>query len=153
MLLQHSRQPRTRRGVSLVEFAAAVVLGLPLLMTILYATVEASTYFAIRTNIDIAARTAARAMAIEYGKNPGFASNTGAQQAVYANIRIPKFVQENSQFSNPQFNIATAPATVTVSVRYPNGGIAGKLPPFPNPDIFKLGPSFNVDSTATFALE
>jgi hypothetical protein len=139
------------RGVSLVEFTAALVLGLPLLITILYATLEASYLFSIRTNTDIAARQAARAMAIEFGKQPNFKTNTAAQQAVYTGIRIPNFVHNNAQFSDPVFS-TTSPATVTVTCSYPPGGAYG-LPPFPNPDVFKLGGTFTINSTATFGLE
>lgn len=145
---------RRRSGVSLVEFAAALVLGLPLLISILYVTLEASYLFTIRTNIDIAARNAARALAIEYGKDPAIAGDpTGTKvQAVLTKIRIPNFVANNAQFSTPTFDTAVSPSTVTIVCTYPPGGAYG-LPPFPNPDPLNLGPSFKVVSSATFATE
>jgi hypothetical protein len=142
-----------RSGVSIVEFAAALTLGLPLLIAILYVTLEASYLFSIRTNIDIAARNAARALAIEYGKDPTIASSPSGPKvkAVLDNIRIKNFVHDTAQFQTPTFAPGT-PATVTVVCEYPPGGAYG-LPPFPNPDPLKLGNSFKVISSATFATE
>jgi Flp pilus assembly protein TadG len=145
---------RTRSGVSLVEFAAALVLGVPLLISILYVTLEASYLFTIRTNIDIAARNAARSLAIEYGKDPTIAASpTGPKvQAVLTKIRIPNFVANNGQFSTPTFDTAVSPSTVTIACTYPSGGAYG-LPKFPNPDPLNLGATFKVVSSATFATE
>jgi Flp pilus assembly protein TadG len=145
---------RGRSGISLVEFAAALALGLPLLIAILYVTLEASYYFTIRTNIDIAARNAARALAIEYGKDPTIAAAPAGPkcQAVLTKIRIPGFVANNAQFSTPTFDTTVAPNTVTIACTYPSGGAYG-LPKFPNPDPLNLGPTFQVISSATFATE
>jgi Flp pilus assembly protein TadG len=145
---------RKRSGVSLVEFAAALALGLPLLITIMYVILEASYLFTIRTNIDIAARNAARALAIEYGKDPTIATTpTGPKvQAVLTKIRIPNFVANNAQFTTPTFDTAVSPSTVTIACQYPPGGLYG-LPKFPNPDPLNLGGTFTVVSSATFATE
>lgn len=143
---------RRQRGVSLIEFAAALLIGLPLLITIMYVAVEASILFAIRTNIDIAARQASRNMAIQFGQNANTRTDRDLQQAVYTRVRIPGFVVANSQFSDPTFAMAS-PATVTVTCTYPaNGGGLG-IPPFPNPDPLNLGGRFDLRSTATFPLE
>lgn len=149
-----TRKRANQSGVSLVEFAAALALGLPLLIAILYVVLEASVYFAIRTNIDIAARNAARALAIEYGKDPTIASAPGGPkvQAVLNKIRIPGFVVNNLQFNTPTFDTAVSPSSVTIVCQYPSGGLYG-LPKFPNPDPLKLGSSFKVISSATFATE
>jgi hypothetical protein len=150
------RRNRTNRksGVSLVEFAAALTLGLPLVIAILYVVLEASVYFAIRTNIDVAARNAARALAIEYGKDPTIAASPSGPkvQAVLTKIRIPGFVVNNGQFNTPTFDTAVSPSSVTIVCQYPSGGMYG-LPKFPNPDPLNLGSSFKVISSATFATE
>jgi len=152
--MKYTKRTNRKSGASLVEFAAALTLGLPLVIGILYVVLEASVYFAIRTNIDIAARNAARALAIEYGKDPTIAAAPGGPkvQAVLTKIRIPGFVVNNLQFNTPTFDVAIPPASVTVVCQYPSGGAYG-LPRFPNPDPLKLGSNFKVISSATFATE
>jgi hypothetical protein len=101
-----SRAARKSLGITLVEFGAALVIGLPLVITIIYAVLEASYLFSIRQHINQAAGLASRALAIEYGRNPKIAQapNGPEVQAVLTNIRIPNFVQDNAQFSTPSFN-------------------------------------------------
>jgi hypothetical protein len=147
------RAGRKSIGITLVEFGAALVIGLPLVITIIYAVLEASYLFSIRQHINQAAGLASRALAIEYGRNPkiALAPNGPEVQAVLTNIRIPNFVQDNAQFSTPSFN-PTDPSSVTITCSYPPAGKYG-LPPFPNPDPFHLGKNFQIDATATFATE
>jgi Flp pilus assembly protein TadG len=141
---------RTQSGVSIVEFAAVISIGLPLLILLIYAAMETSFAFMITSNLDVAARKAARDLAIEYTKDPTIATNSGLQQAVFDKIRIPNFVAANSQFGQPVFT-TTTPQKVTVTVSYPSGGGNG-LPTFPNPDPLGLGAQFKLQSTATASL-
>lgn len=136
---------------SIVEFGGVLVLIVPLVMLLLFATYEFAYAFLIKSNIDNAAKNAARAMAIQYGQDSSLLTDSAAQQAVYSSIRIPNFVHANQQFSNPVFKPAADPTSVTVSVTY-TGGQNG-LPQFPNPDLLKLGANFKIDGTYTYRLE
>ncbi len=147
---------RSSHGVSIVELGAALAFGLPLVVALLFATLETSHYFTIRTNIDIAARNTARAIAIEFGKNPaiGVAGYSGtAVTDILTASHIPKFVENNAQYTI-SFS-AAPPQSVTVTCIYPNKALqtAYGLPPFPNPDPFQLGNTFVVRSFATFVTE
>lgn len=157
MIRNASFRRRRENGVSLVEFCAALVLGIPLVITILYVTLEASIYFAIKTNTDIAARNAARSLAIEIGRNGAVATegNGGTvHQQVYTRNQIPRYVVNNAQFTSNFTAGPPAPATITVWCTYPSGGAYG-LPGFPNPDPLNLGrgAAYNIISQATFATE
>ena len=143
---------RTARGLAITEFAAVLSILLPLLLLILYVGFQASLAWTIRTNLDIAARKAARNMAVEYGNSAALTTDTTAQQAIYTNVRIPNFVNDNAQFEAPIFNTSVQPGTVTIKVNYPGDGSHG-LPRFPNPDVMHLGSSFTLSSTNTATLE
>lgn len=143
---------RKQKGVSLVEFAAALVLGLPLVMSILYATLEASYLFTIRSNLELAGRKAARTLAIEYGKDATVKDNSGKEATVFNQCLIPGFTASAAQF-DAIWDTATTPATVTVVVNYPTANTNTTLPTFPNPDPFHLGGNFEIKSAATFSLE
>lgn len=149
------RNPATnkrKRGASLVEFAVALSLFLPLLISIIYVVLEASFMYTIKANLDVASRKAARELAIMYGTNKTNAQQPKASNPVYTNTRIPNFVVDNNQFDDPTFSTAVAPGTVTVIVHYPTTGAYG-LPPFPNPDPLNIGGNFDLTSTSTFSLE
>ncbi len=145
-------QKKRQRGASLVEFAVALSLFLPLLISIIYIVLEASFMYTIKANLDVASRKAARELAIMYGTNKTNAQQPKASNPVYTNTRIPNFVVDNNQFDDPTFSTAVPPGTVTVTVHYPTGGAFG-LPPFPNPDPLNIGSSFDLTSTSTFSLE
>jgi Flp pilus assembly protein TadG len=143
---------RRQSGITLVEFGAAASLYLPLLFAVIFVIMEASAAYIIKTNIDQAAKQAGRSMAHAYGMDPTIATDSTKQQAIYTAVRIPNYVADNNQFTNPVFDFSTNPATVTVTCTYPNSGAFG-LPPFPNPDPLRLGPTFIINSSATYSLE
>lgn len=143
---------RQQRGVSLVEFAVAVSLFLPVLISIIYVVLEASYLYNIKVNLDVASRKAARELAVMYGANKTQAMQPKATNPVYTNTRIQNFVADNAQFDDPTFSFNPSPGTVTVTVHYPTSGAYG-LPRFPNPDPLNLGPTFDLTSTSTFSLE
>jgi Flp pilus assembly protein TadG len=143
---------RQQQGVSLVEFAVAVSLFLPVLITIIYVVLEASYLYNIKANLDVASRKAARELAIMYGANKTQATQPKATNPVYTNTRIAYFVADNQQFDDPTFTPNPTPGTVTVTVHYPTNGAYG-LPRFPNPDPLNLGSTFDLTSTSTFSLE
>lgn len=146
------RNRRNQTGVSLVEFAVALALFLPLLITIIYVVLEASYMYTVKANLDVASRKAARELAILYGTNRVQAQQPKGSNPVFTNTRIPNFVADNNQFDDPTFNTNPAPGTVTVTIHYPVGGMYG-LPPFPNPDPLHIGTNFDLTSTSTFSLE
>lgn len=145
------RVPR-ERGASIPEFAVVLSLFLPLMLTIVYVVLQASNLYMIKANLDVASRKASRELAILYNTNQAQASAPAASNTVYTNTRIPNFVVANGQFDDPQFVTNPKPGTVTVRIHYPTQGGFG-LPPFPNPDILKLGSAFDLSSQATFSLE
>jgi hypothetical protein len=144
---------RRRSGVSLVEFGAAMALGLPLILIMLYAVLEANYLFTIRTHLDQATREAGRQLMSKYQKDPTPANNTSANSNTVTNtINLPGFVVSSSQFNVVYSYAPPSPSTVTVTCTYPTGGAAG-LMPFPAPDPLGLGPSFSISATGTFPLD
>lgn len=139
---------RGRRGVTLVEFIGALVIGLPVVVSMLYAALEANYLFSIRSNLDIASRYAARNLAVSYAKT-GSTADT-----VTPTIKIGHFVDPAAgQWSAPSFDLTTHPYTVTITCSYPTKGYApAGMMPFPWPDPLGLGSSFSVRATATFPI-
>lgn len=151
--MKKSRANRSSRekGFSLVEFAASLALFLPVLIAVLYVTLEASYGYTIKANLDASVRKAARALSIEYGKNPTITTDSTAQGTIFDTCKINNFVNDKAQFSTPTFDTTTPPGTVTLTVTYTSGSYG--LPTFPNPDPLNLGPTFVIKSTSTYSLE
>lgn len=141
-------QPRNVRGSFIIEFAAVLMLGLPIFLILLYAAVEACRLFAIRSTLDVAARSAARVLAINYGQ-------THACVDTYTStVSVPQYIAPSANQWTVAWDASDPPAFVTVTCHYPPGGdIAAGLPPFPEPDIFGLGSAFTISSTFTMPLE
>ncbi len=139
------------RGFSLVEFAASLALFLPVLIAVLYVTLEASYGYTIKANLDASVRKACRGLAIEYGKNPSITTDTTAQGTIFDTCIVNNFVNDKAQFSTPTFDTTSPPGTVTLTVTYTSGSYG--LPTFPNPDPLNLGPTFTIRSTSTYSLE
>jgi hypothetical protein len=153
-----------RRGASLVEFAAAMSFGLPIIITILYVIAEASYTYQVKSYCDAASRKCARDLASLYlqdATTPGQGSGTSASGNVLMaqnNALIPHFVDDLSQFtvvwspatpSNPPPTTPPdPPQTVTVIVTYPNGG-SSKGAPLP----WFMGSTFTINSCTSFGLE
>jgi hypothetical protein len=140
---------RRKHGSFMTEFGAVLMLGLPILLLFAYATVETCFYFTIKANLETSCRSCARQIAIDYIKN---GNTTGFVNAGYlSQFFIPGYVTSATQF-NTQFLPAGAPTTVQVTTTLPPGGGGGRLT-FPNPDVFNLGPSFNLSTAWTATLE
>ncbi|HEY9791253.1 MAG TPA: TadE family protein [Candidatus Obscuribacterales bacterium] len=175
-----NRRGRNSSGVSLVEWAASVVFGLPLVMAMLYAVLEFDYFFTIRTNLEAAARRASQALLNDWNINNNMTtiSSLGALPATmkdasgntvpeafdiktadghyFVNATAPQYIvtwspgQPIAGTSPQQY----APRTVTVTVVYPTGGSAAyNILPFPWPDPLNLKNQMinQINTTATFA--
>jgi hypothetical protein len=141
-----------KKGSTIVETAASLLLYLPILVTFLFVIMEVATFFMIKETLAQGARQAARDLAVVYGSNPGIVNSRAQQNTlVFDTIRFYNIINASAQFSNPTFNPNSTPPTVTVSVSY-TGNQFG-LPPFPNPDPLHLGSNFVLNSTSTYRLE
>jgi Flp pilus assembly protein TadG len=142
---------RTTSG-NLSEFAAVLLIVLPLAITLLFAGYEFAYGYMIKSNLDNAAKNAARAMAIAYGQDATIAADHSKQQAVYTPIRVANFVNANEQFTDPDFKPAGGnPKSVTVTVTYLPGQY--NLPKYPSPDPLNLAPTLRIAGTYTYRLE
>lgn len=144
-----------QRGAMLAEAACSFALIFPLLILVIFVTIEASYAYTIGSNMNQAASLAARALAVYYQTNPEVVTNTSQQQAIFSNIRIPNMVSGNNQFSIPSggWNLTSSPPTVTVIVQYLPGQGSPPLAPFPNPDPLNLGSAFVISVPATYRLQ
>lgn len=142
---------RTSSG-NISEFSAVLVIVIPLAIVLLFAGYEFAYGYLIKSNLDNAAKNAARAMAIAYGQDNSIASDRSKQQSVYSSIRLPNFVNDNQQFGEPDFKPAgNNPKNVTVTVTYLPGQF--NLPKFPSPDVLNLSPTLRISGTCTYRLE
>lgn len=143
---------RRKRGVSIAEAAASLVVLLPLMVAVLYVVLESSYAYLIKYCMSEAARQAARDLAIEYGQDNSIAGDRSKENTeVFDKIRIMNMVNDSGQFDDPVFDTAADPPTVVVTCRYVSNTYG--LPRFPNPDPLHLGGSFSINATATYRLE
>lgn len=141
-----------RKGASIAETAAAMVLLLPLLFIVLFVVLEASKAYFIKESLAQGARQAARDLAVAYGRNADIeGSRTMQNQMAFDNIHLNGVIHDQEQFDDPVFDSAGQPPTVRVTVHY-RGGQYG-LEPFPNPDPLKLGNNFDLSAASTYRLE
>lgn len=155
--MRRRRNNREKGGLTLVEFAAACVFGLPLIMTIIYVCLEANFLFSIRTNLDIAVRRAAQALIDDYATNHT-AQNDGGTGRLPATLAFDIKTVDNHYFVNRLANqftwtwdFSAKPYTVTVTASYPAGGdTAHGILKFPSPDPLKLGQDFKILTQGTF---
>ncbi|HNB21017.1 MAG TPA: pilus assembly protein [Candidatus Melainabacteria bacterium] len=149
---RHRRSLRSAKGMQIAEFAAASVLILPLFLIIVYLTYQIALYMYLKSGVDIAAKTEARWLAINFNDLVQQNGNSAANYANWKNsgVRVARCVTSNAQFINGTIDssgnfVATAPAVLTagecltsasgqgvvaVKVIYP--GSSG-LPAWPNP--------------------
>jgi len=166
-----NRRSHSDRGQVITEGSAAIVLILPLLMLMLFVTIEASKAWYIKQMLEHATRTAAQQLAEEYANEGSLNTTSGTPSApaivttratqnsiVFNNIRINNIVNASAQFNNPVWvipgyggTIQGTPASVTVTCIYA-GGTNG-LPPFPDWDPLKLGNNFKLMGMSTYYLE
>lgn len=138
-------------GYAIAEFGAALVIIIPIVLSMGYVAVEAGIAITIYNALSASAGKAARKLAIAYGQDPGSTMTT--PQAVFEQVTYLNFVTSASQFSIPEngWNTTANPPTITVTCTY-IGGQEGR-PPFPNPDILNLENQFRIQAQATCRLE
>lgn len=143
---------RTQRGSSLAETAASMALLFPLLVMVLFVMAEASYAYFLKATLSEASRTAARNLAIAYGRNSTIANNRTLEDAtVFDNVRISNVVNANEQFDDPVWQTDNHPYTVSVNTRYLSGQFG--LPLFPHPDPLNLGNNWVIQAHCTYKLE
>src|SRR5437868_1800640 len=92
-------------GSLIAEAGAAFAFLFPLLVVVLYVTLEASYAYTIKSTLDQASRQACRDLAIAYGQNPAIATNRGLQDSqVFDRIRVNNIINNSQQFNNPAWN-------------------------------------------------
>lgn len=155
-----NRKGHGEKGITLVEFAAAMVLGLPLAVTMLYAVLEANLLFTIRTNLDAATRHAAQLLINKYAQT-GIAAPDTSKGNLPADIAFEVKASDGSFFISKTANqftwtwdLTDSPPTVTVTTSFPTAGSSNSssgLMPFPSPDPLNLANKFSIFTTATFS--
>ncbi len=155
----HRRTTRRARGSSIVETAAALSFMIPLLVLILFVTIEGCKAYLISQSLNQGAREAARNLATNYAQNPNIPNDATAQATYgFSPVRIPGVITDNSQFS-ATFDTSGSTPSVTVNVAYISNGTTD-LAPFPDfGDInlglfsFNLGSNFQLSASSTYRLE
>lgn len=149
---------RNARGAQIPEFAAAIVLVLPLFLVIVYLTYEIAMYMYLKNGVDAAAKTEARWLAINFNFLVHQNGNSAGSYANWKNsqVRVANCVVSDAQFVNGTIDSAgvfvpVAPpvlatgeclssasgqGAVAVKVVYP--GATG-LPAWPNPPLKFFG--------------
>lgn len=146
------RSSRLSKGATIAETGAAMALMIPLLFAVLFVVLEASQAYMIKESLAQGARQAARNLAVEYGKDSAIQYRRDLQDAqVFDQIRIVNIINASEQFSDPEWNTAATPPTVTVTCTYTANQHG--LAPFPNPDPLNLGPNFVLNATSTYRVE
>jgi hypothetical protein len=150
------RKIKRNKGLTIVEFVAAMVLGIPMIVGVIYCAMEANLLFTIRTNLDVATRRAAQELIDEYvqtGTAPADTSNGNLPTALAFDVQTGNgskyFINRNANQFTWTFDLVNRPNTVTVTTSYPTNGTNG-LVRFPSPDPFKLGNGFTIRTSATF---
>jgi hypothetical protein len=148
---------RKNSGINLVELAAAMALGFPLIMIMLYVVLEANMLFTIRTNCDNAVRRGAQLLITDYLKNGSATANVSNGNLPTAlAFEVPTsdghyFVSKTANQFTWTWDLVNKPNTVTVTVTYPtSGSSAGGLLPFPHPDPLNLKNKFTIVTSGTF---
>lgn len=145
---------RRNQAGSLVEAICGFALLFPLLVLIVFVTIEASQAYVIGRYMNEGATMAARALAEEYHYNHNLPSDAATQQAIFSNIRIQNMISSNQQFqvSAQDWQTTNDPKYVTVHVTYIPGVGNPPNPPFPNPNILNLGSAFAITVSSTYRL-
>lgn len=137
------------RGMTLAEFAPALILFLMLAGGMVYTLIVVAQAGLIQLSLEQGASTAAHNIALAYGNDPTI--NKKALEPIFSNIRFSNVLVSQDQFEVTNWSLNKNPPTVTVSASY-EGGTNG-LPPFPNPDIFGINKKFSFKAQATARLE
>jgi hypothetical protein len=138
-MFKSSRAKETASG----EAAALLAATIPLVMA------QAHT---IREGLTCGARQAARELAAQYSDNPAIVTSRSLANArVFDNVRVHGIVNASAQFSDPVWDTAGSPPTVSVTVTYTSN--QNGLPSFPSPDLLDLGSDFVIRASSTYPLE
>jgi hypothetical protein len=143
---------RRSKGVGIAETAAALVILLPTIIFIVFMALEVSYAYLLKSTLSEGAREAARNLSIAYGYDPTIVGDRAKSEAKsFDKIRIHNVINSSAQFSDPVWNTAADPPTVSVTVTYFSEQY--NLPKFPNPDPLKLGSNFILNGTSTYRLQ
>lgn len=145
---------RRQSGMLLAEAVSILALFLPLIIFVLFVTMQASQAYLIARNMNQGALLAARELAEEYRTNSDIVTDTVATQAVFSQVRIEKMISSNEQFKIPSngWQTTSNPKTVTVIVTYIPGVGSPPNPSFPSPDFLGLGSAFRISQPATYRI-
>lgn len=128
---------RNQSGAQIVEFAAVLVIGIPLLVLLLFVGWECAKFFIIKSAMEVGARTAARDLVVKY-------NTTGTKKTTVDWLTTSNFIASSSQF-NVAWDSNTPPTSVSVTCSYPTDGANG-LQPFPSGPLRYLGSTFHMQS-------
>lgn len=146
------RKFRTTNGASIIEFGAALVFILPLVIALLLVAAEVTQAYLITAVLTQGAESAAREMAIQYGNDTTIASSKSLQDSlVYDHIRNSGVINSSDQFDAATFTLDLDPKTVSVTVHYRSGQYG--LPVFPYLDPLNIGSSFPLQAKATYRVD
>lgn len=129
-------------------------------MIMLYAGVEASILFSIRSNLDVACRRAGAILVKDYVDNGNTTVNDSSTPAPLKVNPFNIMATDGHYFVHSaanQFQVKWNPPdaqnrkSVTVFVSYPNNDSGHNIVRFPYPDPLNLGGQFKIWTAGTFA--
>lgn len=154
------RKSRNRWGYLIVEFAAALLVILPIVFITVFTCYEMSLAFMIYNALNQSAHSAAMTLAKVYGSDPTVAANTSLQTSYLQNITFTNMVVSPEQFTvtfppNPQHSswLDTEGNVPMVVVTCTYTGGQNGLAPFPNPDPLNIASKITLQATAVAFLE
>jgi len=165
---------RREKAAAIAEFAASVVLLIPLFIILIYAAYETCLYLYLKNGVQVAARMQARWLAINFNSLAANSGNSAANYNTWINdkIVVANCVVKTEQFTNGTIDdtgtfTTTAPpligqpgaptgqGSVAVKVVYP--GSKTGLPGWPEPPISFFGvnlfPKTEIASISTYDIE
>lgn len=144
---------RPATGSIIMEFAAALIIVIPMMLAIVLVTLEVTQAYLLKTSLTQLAEMAARELALQFATDCSVASASRAKQnrLVFDKIRLQGVVNASEQFDKPAFNIAGECKSVSVTVRYLSG--KHNLIPFPFVDPLNIGSNFQLAGSATYTLQ
>jgi len=149
----NATKKRQSAGSAMSEFGAAMAFIIPITLIAAFVAFQVSQSYMIKVTLDYAAQTAARKLAIAYGKDPVTAM--AFPETTFDQIKCNGIVKSGEQFSIPNgtngWNTTANPPTVTVDVVF-QGGKYG-LEKFPNPDPLNISSTYSITSRCVCRLE
>jgi hypothetical protein len=123
-----------------------LVWFVPVVLLIIFVTIEAAKSYEISRDLQIGSSLAARALA-----SSGSLTTEDQQSQILNDIRVGKTVVDGSQFYSVVWQRNATPPTVTVGIQSISTG-PQKPPPFPDPDLLNLGSQFVMKAQSTYRL-